>query len=38
MNKQDINRVGLTLVKDSKDVLWLTELVKITVKWKCVGH
>lgn len=38
MNKQDINRVGLTLVKDSKDVLWLTEVVKITVKWKRVGH
>lgn len=36
MNKQDIERVRLTL-KDSKDMFWLTLLVKITMKWKCVG-
>lgn len=33
MNKWDINRVSLTL-KDNKDMFWLTEEVKITMKWK----
>lgn len=33
MNKRDINRVSLTL-KDNKDMFWLTEEVKITMKWK----
>lgn len=36
MNKQDINRVRLTL-KDNKDMLWLTEEVKNYYEMEACG-